>query len=269
MNPARAKLSLLAILTVLVCATAPSSASALGPKPTVTGIPTSTNVQAVNFTLSTTVDSTWFVDFGCGYDTAFINRCDYSGYPSCTPPVGGQHTCSQTYTQQIPPEGKHFFRFAAAYCDDATLSACEANDDFISSPIETVAFTIDRARPYVVIDIGPEYFLQVLEPGAGSFAFSASEVVSFTCSIDNADALPCTSPFAVPKYLKNRMHFFQVLATDAAGNHSRAWRSFRVDVFHPKKCAKGSSKRAKAKRKKCVKKNAADKKAWKKKHDLK
>lgn len=269
MKVARLNLLLLAIVTVLVCAAAPSSASALGPKPTVTGIPTSTNVQAVNFTLSTTVDSTWFVDFGCGYDTAFINRCDYSGYPSCTPPVGGQHTCSQTYTQQIPPEGKHFFRFAAAYCDDASLSECEANDDFISSPIETVTFTVDRTRPMLNLDSGSVSFLKVLEPGVGSFVFSSNEVVSFTCSLDGADAFPCTSPFAVPKYLKNRMHSFKVLATDAAGNQSPARLSFFVDVFHPKRCAKGSSKRAKAKRKSCVKKNAADKKAWKKKHHLK
>ncbi|MBJ7353985.1 MAG: hypothetical protein JHC98_04100 [Thermoleophilaceae bacterium] len=271
MKFSRSKLLLLALVSALAVTAAPSTASALGPdlpKPTVTGIPAATNQNTVTFTVTTTVPSNWFVDFGCGYDSPILTPCDAVDYPTCTPAAGGQHTCSQTVARAVTV-GKHAFRFVAAYCDDPTLIDCENNDNFYASNIETVSFFVDQTKPIVIVSSGPDRKQPVLTPGAGAFVFAANEAVNFTCAFDDDPFVPCSSPFPVPKYLKNGVHTFFLIGTDGAGNQGGPGREFRVDVFHPKKCKKGSSKRAKAKYKKCKAKNVADKKAWKKKHNLK
>lgn len=266
---------LLALATTIVLAIAPSPASAIGPgdvlpKPTVTGLPELvTNLPAVTFTLSTTVSSAWFVDFSCAYDSSVFTSCDSVEYPTCVPAAGAQKTCSQTIARAVAP-GSRSFRFRAQYCDDPTLSECEDNLDFHPSATEAESFYVDRTNPIVTISSGPDRFKrQVIKAGTLAFSFYADGSSTTTCATDASPLLPCKWQYKVPTYLKNGDHTFSIVATDWAGNQTTATRKFRVDVFHPKKCKKGSSKRAKSKRKKCVAKNAADRKAWKKKHGLK
>lgn len=269
MNVSRSKLVLLALVCALVAAAAPSTASAVPtslPKPTVTGLPATTNQTTATFTISTTAPSGQFVDFGCSYDSPFLQPCGID-FPTCTPGAG-QQACSQVVARALTP-GKHIFRFLAAYCDAPTLDDCVNNDEFYASEILTIPVEVDQIRPTVQIVSGPDKNKALLKPGSGAFTFTSNEVVTFMCMIDDGDLAPCASPFAVPKWLKNGKHTFHVIATDAAGNQGSNNRSFVVDVFRAKKCSKGKSKSAKAKRKKCVKKNNKDKKAWKKKHGLK
>jgi hypothetical protein len=157
------------------------------------------------------------------------------------------------------------------YCDAPTLGECELNDAYVPSAIETVTFVVERIQPVVTILGGPKAGSPVLKAGASSYTFTANEPVTFMCAFEGwaATAFPCASPLKVPANLANGSHRFVVYGFDPAGNRGAATRGFTVDVFHAKKCKKGSSKRAKAKRKKCVAKNVKDKKAWKKKHGLK
>jgi hypothetical protein len=266
-------LLLLAFAATLAIAIAPSSASAFGPndvlpKPTVTGLPATTYLASASFTVSTTAPSSWSVDLLCGYDTPYMDSCTGMFYPQCTE-SGGQKTCAYSAVRPISP-GTHTYRFAAAYCDLPSLSECENDDGFYLSDTLEVTFIVDRIPPVVTISSGPDKARnQVLKAGSGAFVFAASEAVTFSCSFDDDEEVPCTSPFPVPKYLKNGSHTFKLSGSDVAGNGGVATRSFRVDVFRAKKCTKGKSKSAKAKRKKCVAKNTKDKKSWKKKHGLK
>jgi len=269
MKLARPKLILLALVSALVLCAAPSSASAYGPKPTLSGIPTLTNQTTITFSISTTVPSGWFVKFKCGYRVPPTAPCVTGGSPTCIPTAGGQQVCTQSVTSPYLPLGLNQFLVRASYCEEATLSECDIYDGWLDSVMVIDGFTVDRLKPPVTLTGGPDKKRQVLKPGSRSFAFSSPEALPFVCSIDDGPNAPCTSPFKLPKYLKNGLHTFFVFATDAAGNQGGASRNFRVDVFHPKKCKKGKSKSAKAKRKKCVAKNKKSKKAWKKKHGLK
>jgi hypothetical protein len=269
MKVSRSKLLLLALVCALVAAAAPSTASAVPtnlPKPTVTGLPAATNQTTATFTLATTAPTGVFVDFGCSYDSLFLQPCAID-FPSCSP-SGGQQACSQVVARTLTP-GKHVFRFLAAYCDEPTLDDCVNNDEFYTSDILTVPVEVDQLRPFVRIDSGPDQKKGVIKPGSGAFTFTSNEVGTYTCSIDDGAPAPCASPFTVPKWLKNGKHTFNVTVADAAGNQGFDSQKFVVDVFRAKKCTKGKSKSAKAKRKKCVAKNTKDKKAWKKKHGLK
>lgn len=269
MKVSRSKLILLALVGALVAAAAPSTASAIPtnlPKPTVTGLPAATNLTTATFTVATTAPTGVFVDFGCSYDSLFLQPCAVD-FPTCTP-AGGQQACSQVVARALTP-GKHVFRFLAAYCDEPTLEDCVNNDEFYASDILTVPVDVDQFRPFVRIVSGPDKKKALIKPGSGAFTFTSNEVVSFMCSIDDGDPAPCAAPFPVPKWLKNGKHTFYVTAADAAGNQGFNSQSFVVDVYRAKKCTKGKSKKAKAKRKKCVAKNVKDKKAWKKKHGLK
>lgn len=272
MKLARPKLILLALVVALALCALPSTASAYGPKPTLSGIPTLTNQVALTFTISTTVPSGWFVKFQCGYGAPPTAPCVTGFNPTCIPTAGGEQVCTQSVTKSYLPAGLNQIMVRASYCEDATLSECDLYDDWLDSLMVIDGFTVDRAKPVVTLAGGPDKKNQVIKPGGGSFAFSANEALPFICALDDADPTPCVSPFTLPKSLKNGLHTFFVFATDAAGNQGGDSKDFRVDVFHPKKCKKvkaGASKRAKAKNKKCKAKNVSDKKAWKKKHKLK
>jgi hypothetical protein len=75
----------------------------------------------------------------------------------------------------------------------------------------------------VTVDAGPP------DPSASpdaELAFSSDDpAAAFACSLDGADAVPCTSPVAYVG-LPYGPHFFSVRATDAAGNAGPAaeWR---------------------------------------------
>jgi hypothetical protein len=61
-------------------------------------------------------------------------------------------------------------------------------------------------------------------------AFAASRRAIFTCQVDAAAAMPCTSPYTPPAPLADGDHEFKVTATDAAGRSATATARFRVET---------------------------------------
>jgi hypothetical protein len=66
-----------------------------------------------------------------------------------------------------------------------------------------------------------------------AFGFAASEPATFACRIDAGVSQPCASPFVSPLALGDGDHVFEVVATDAAGNRSRATVEFAIDTHAP------------------------------------
>lgn len=100
----------------------------------------------------------------------------------------------------------------------------------------TVRLPVDTTPPDTRIDAGPAD--PTTDTGA-TFAFSASEPATFTCSLDGAAFTPCTSPVTYTG-LAVQAHAFRVLATDRAGladpiPAARAW-----TVTAPPTCAGGT-----------------------------
>jgi hypothetical protein len=272
MLTARARTLLVFSIALLVLALATGEASALspsdpGPTPSVSGIPAATTAASVTFTATTTVPDNWWVDLSCEYGDGFPTPCDDKYFPECNNIAGGMQTCTQTISHATV-EGSQRWRVYGVYCDEASIEDCIDFDSWITGPGLSTTFTVDRIAPVISVTGGPSLTAPVLKPNY-SFTFGANEGATFGCAIDNAPFANCVSPLALSAAkLKNGLHQFRLSATDALGNVSLATTSFTVDIFHPKKCKSGHSKRAKAKYKKCKAKNVAGKKAWKKKHHL-
>ena len=61
------------------------------------------------------------------------------------------------------------------------------------------------------------------------FAWSASETATFVCSLDRAEAKPCSSPF-VKRVRAGRRHTFAITATDPSGNVEATPATYRWKV---------------------------------------
>ena len=85
---------------------------------------------------------------------------------------------------------------------------------------------MDAPVPDLTITSGPTGSTKDKTP---TFAFrSTAPSAKFSCSLDKASPVACASPFTLKKVKKGK-HTFAVVATDAAGNQSRAaTRSFKV-----------------------------------------
>jgi Subtilase family len=86
-----------------------------------------------------------------------------------------------------------------------------------------------------------------------TFAFTANRRVTFTCSLDGAPAVPCTSPFTPSAPLAGGSHEFKATATDVAGHAGTGTFKFAIEkatptlpvvkfVRHPKKVVKTRKK---------------------------
>jgi hypothetical protein len=106
----------------------------------------------------------------------------------------------------------------------------KATDQVGNSSQKVIPFEVDTVAPGPVITETPPALSTDRRP---SFAFSATEPVAFTCSIDDNIPLPCASPFEVPDPLFDGSHSFEVLATDLAGNQGRATVNFAIDATAP------------------------------------
>lgn len=252
-------------LAFAVAALSPAAASA-APTATITGGPaegSSTAAKDVTFTVSATNDPAKTVDFGCSVDNKRFPVCDPVAVPACVPVGPGLESCTQAMTIRFLVRGTHVFRVVASEC----LINCDQDSNWTDGPVVTRTFIVDREPPVVTVTSGPSLDTPLLR-GVASFALSVNELAQLNCSEATGAYAPCTSPFRYPR-LANGLHYLRVNATDRAGNASvTVTRPFLVDIFKPKKCRKGKSAKAKAKRSKCVKRNAKAKAKWKKKHGL-
>jgi MYXO-CTERM domain-containing protein len=120
-----------------------------------------------------------------------------------------------TFTPSVPlAEGPH------------TVTATATDPAGNTSPPSTaITITVDTTAPDTFIVAGPEG--TVAETSA-TFDFSASEEnVTYECSLDNADFVPCTDPVTFTGLAEGE-HTLRVRARDAAGNEdatpaSRTW----------------------------------------------
>jgi hypothetical protein len=87
-----------------------------------------------------------------------------------------------------------------------------------------------RAEAFFIVDTTPPQ-IQLSQESLGvqrRFFFTASEPVTFTCSLDTAPFAPCTSPFTTPTLPIFTSHTFRVRATDALGQVGESSLSFTI-----------------------------------------
>ncbi|ADO68124.1 adventurous gliding motility protein AgmC [Stigmatella aurantiaca] len=95
-----------------------------------------------------------------------------------------------------------------------TVTATD-NTGNVSAPSTPVTFTVDTIAPDTVIDSGPP---PSTESSDATFAFSSDEEgVTFECSLDGGDFVPCSNPVTFPG-LSAGGHVLEVRARDLAGN---------------------------------------------------
>lgn len=93
-------------------------------------------------------------------------------------------------------------------------------------------WTVDVAAPDTTITTGPAGLVAI---ASAAFTFTASEPdATFTCALDGAPAMACSSPFTVAGLAQGE-HALQITARDTAGNEdaSPAVRTWTVDTVAP------------------------------------
>jgi Subtilase family len=129
-----------------------------------------------------------------------------------------------------PKQCKSPQAIAQALADGPHSFTVSATDQVGNAATATVNFEIDTRPPVVVLTERPP---QKSTNRAPTFAFVASEQVTFTCGVDGVSQ-PCVSPFATPLALGDGTHAFEVLAVDRAGNAARANAEFAIDTRPPR-----------------------------------
>ncbi|WP_225409064.1 adventurous gliding motility protein AgmC [Stigmatella hybrida] len=95
-----------------------------------------------------------------------------------------------------------------------TVTATDTTGN-VSAPSTPVTFTVDTAAPETEIVSGPEGSTPSTD---ATFTFSSNEEgVTYECSLDGGDFVPCTNPVTFPG-LAEGGHVLEVRARDAAGN---------------------------------------------------
>jgi Tol biopolymer transport system component len=84
-----------------------------------------------------------------------------------------------------------------------------------TSDLDLFTTKVDLVAPETSVTAGPRFFTAAT---SGTFSWTATEVgVTFTCSLDHAAYVPCSSPRLVSGLAPGE-HVFQVRATDLSGN---------------------------------------------------
>jgi Bacterial Ig-like domain len=99
------------------------------------------------------------------------------------------------------------------------------------SAVAKRTFTVDTVAPQVLFS-GPTPAEGTATGSSPTFAWSAGDAVSFSCSLDGQPFGPCASPLTLSG-LAAGGHTFDLRATDAAGNGITASRTFRVVAPQP------------------------------------
>ena len=162
--------------------------------------PNPTNSTFPTFTFHDTTPAVMFV---CSMDAGLIVL------PNCPSPVSFPNL----------GEGSHTF----------AVMAVSSKDGGTSSPA-TYTWTIDTTPPNTTIDSGPA---NPTNSTAATFAFHSNEAGStFQCSLDSVTFVPCSSGQTYSS-LGNGAHYFQVLATDPAGNTGLTTAGWTIDTISP------------------------------------
>ena len=172
-------------------------ATAAPPTPTFDSTPEDpSNSTSATFSFSDTQPG---VSFECSLDGA--------SFDGCTSPASLSGLA----------EGSHTFQVRARD-PDGNLSAAQS-----------YTWTVDTTAPNETITAKPPNPSNSTSP---SFSFSASESVTFECSLDGAAFAACTSPQSYTG-LADGSHTFQLRATDEAGNVSTTSYTWIIDTTAP------------------------------------
>jgi hypothetical protein len=98
----------------------------------------------------------------------------------------------------------------------------------VGEQVEARSFVVDTVAP--LVEAGGDEGTMT-EPTA-TITFEAEPGTETTCAVDDAEDVPCTSPWTTPA-LSNRTHVVHVRATDAAGNVGATDRVVRMEVVAP------------------------------------
>ncbi len=128
----------------------------------------------------------------------------YGARSTCAVDGGAGVPCQRRFTTPPLTAGAHSFRVSSTHFG-------------AEGPAVVRNFTVNTSAPDTLITSGPPRLGNVASP---TFTFEApGGGTSFTCSIDEAVAIPCTSPFTVPSPLPDGFHSFTVRANgDAIGD---------------------------------------------------
>lgn len=167
--------------------------------PTVTAVPSPTASTEANITFTSADPS------------AVSHTCSLDG--------GAETPCTSPYAVSSLSEGSH----------SVAVRAVDSVGN--KSPAATVDWVVDLTAPANVLATGPT---SPTNQTTAQATFSAAGATSFTCALDGAPAVACTSPYAVPGPVAEGDHTLVVNAYDGAGNVAQpATLVWEVDLTAP------------------------------------
>lgn len=139
----------------------------------------------------------------------------------CASDGGAFATCTSPVSRVNLEEGLH--QFAVVGIDAA------GNTGEVPAVFQ---WAVDRTLPVTaIVQVVPSS--AITSSQAMQLLFAATEGGSFECALDSGNYMPCESPFSLQR-LADGQHFFQVRATDIAGNIGEpATYAWTVDTIAP------------------------------------
>jgi hypothetical protein len=167
--------------------------------PTVTAVPSPTRSTSAN------------VSFTNPDPSAVAHTCSLDGAP--------ETDCTSPYAVSSLTEGSH----------TVVVRAVDSSGN--KSPASQVTWVVDLTSPANVLASGP---VSPTNQTTAQATFSAAGATSYTCALDGAPAVACTSPYTVPGPIAEGAHSLVVNASDGAGNVAQpATVVWEVDVTAP------------------------------------
>jgi len=115
-----------------------------------------------------------------------------------------------------------------------------ARDSVGHGATSTVNWVVDHTAPAVPVVVGPTSPTNATSASV-VFSDSATDVASYTCVLDTAAAVTCTSPWSIAGPVAEGSHTVTVNAIDGSGNARAARRKWIVDnhssdgTLHPER----------------------------------
>src|SRR5215218_5605538 len=167
--------------------------------PVVSAVPSPTSSTSAN------------VSFTNADPTAVSHACSLDG--------AVEAPCTSPYAVSSLTEGSH------------TVAVRAVDNVGNKSPAATVSWVVDLTAPANVLASGPT---SPTNATTAEVDFSAAGATAYTCALDDAPAVPCTSPWTVPAPVSEGTHTVVVTGSDGAGNSAQpASVVWEVDVTAP------------------------------------
>ena len=154
--------------------------------PSVTAVPSPTGSTSAN------------ISFTNADPTAVSHTCSLDGAP--------ETDCASPYVVSSLSEGSH------------TVAVRAVDSVGNKSPASEVTWVVDLTAPANVLATGP---VSPTNQTTAEATFSAAGATSYTCALDGATAVACTSPYTVPGPISEGSHSLVITGSDGAGNEAQ------------------------------------------------